>query len=288
MHEYTVIVTFVRSTSATYVKVITFLMDMINIKKFFSKNEDQPLFIRNVEDIHTKSEFQCTDCDDTIVCSSCMASETHVRHRFVELAGDYKLIKEIIGKEKEEFLNFIYPYYEEVAIDLENQTANLDKEYEKLTTEIPKQGDLWHSEIDIIINKMKVEIGEIKVKHKDILQKHMNNIKQTQSLIKRTIIALEEFEKSNEVYSIIKYSSKIREFRKVLPKIKVSLPTFIPTQIDGTKLYSLFGHITPLSTVTEKNVLSLNQPVKELLDEPQLIATIQTGFKKTTQCSLSK
>lgn len=98
-----------------------------------------------------------------------MASETHVRHRFVELAGDYKLIKEIIGKEKEEFLNFIYPYYEEVAIDLENQTANLDKEYEKLTTEIPKQGDLWHSEIDIIINKMKVEIGEIKVKHKDIL-----------------------------------------------------------------------------------------------------------------------
>lgn len=209
-----------------------------------------------------------------------MASETHVRHRFVELAGDYKLIKEIIGKEKEEFLNFIYPYYEEVAIDLENQTANLDKEYEKLTTEIPKQGDLWHSEIDIIINKMKVEIGEIKVKHKDILQKHMNDIKQTQSLIKRTIIALEEFEKSNEVYSIIKYSSKIREFRKVLPKIKVSLPTFIPKQIDGTKLYSLFGHITSLSTVTEKNVLSLNQPVKELLDEPQLIATMQTGFKK--------
>lgn len=101
-----------------------------------------------------------------------MASETHVRHRFVELAGDYKLIKEINGKEKkEEFLNFIYPYYEEVAIDLENQTANLDKEYEKLTTEIPKQGDLWHIEIDIIINKMKVEIGEIKVKHKDIFTK---------------------------------------------------------------------------------------------------------------------
>lgn len=55
MHEYTVIVTFVRSTSASFVKVITFLMDMINIKKFFSKNEDQPLFIRNVKDIHTKS-----------------------------------------------------------------------------------------------------------------------------------------------------------------------------------------------------------------------------------------
>lgn len=76
---------------------------------------------------HKICEFQCTDCDNTIVCSSCMASETHVRHRFVELAGDYKLKKEIIGKEKEEFVNCICPYYEEVAIDLENQTANLDE-----------------------------------------------------------------------------------------------------------------------------------------------------------------
>lgn len=108
----------------------------------------------------------------------------------------------------------------------------------------------------------------------------MNDIKQTQSLIKQTKIALEEFKKSNEVYSIMKYSSQIREFKKILPKIKVSLPTFIPKPIDNTKRYSLFGHISPLSTVTENNVLSLNQPVKEPLDEPQLIATMQTGFKK--------
>lgn len=97
-----------------------------------------------------------------------MALETHVRHRFVELAEDYKLKKEIIGKDKEEFVNFIYPYYKEVAIDLKNQTANPDRRYEKLTTEISKQGEVWHSEIDIIIKKMKFEIGEKKVKLKDI------------------------------------------------------------------------------------------------------------------------
>lgn len=82
------------------------------------------------------------------------------------------------------------------------------------------------------------------------------------------------------MYSIIKYSSKIREFRKVRPKMKVSLPTFTLNPIDGAKLYSLFGHITPLATATEENVLSLNQPVKELLDEPKLTATMQTGFEK--------
>lgn len=108
----------------------------------------------------------------------------------------------------------------------------------------------------------------------------MNDIKQTQSLIKQTIIALEEFENSNEVYSIIKYISKIREFRKVRPKVKVSLPTFITKPIDGAKLYSLFGHLTPLATATEEDVLSLKQPVKELLDGPKIIATMQTGLEK--------
>uniref|UniRef100_A0A8W8LT78 Uncharacterized protein n=1 Tax=Magallana gigas TaxID=29159 RepID=A0A8W8LT78_MAGGI len=56
------------------------------------------------------------------------------------------------------------------------------------------------------------------------------------------------------------------------------MPTFIPNPIDQEKMYSLFGKITPLSTATEDNVLPLNQPktsVRELLDEPKLVATIQ-------------
>uniref|UniRef100_K1PSU0 Uncharacterized protein n=1 Tax=Magallana gigas TaxID=29159 RepID=K1PSU0_MAGGI len=44
----------------------------------------------------------------------------------------------------------------------------------------------------------------------------------------------------------------------------------------------MFGQITPLSTATKENALSLNQPktsFKELLDEPELVAIIQTGYK---------
>lgn len=43
-----------------------------------------------------------------------------------------------------ELVNCISPSYEEIAIDLENQLANLDGEYEKITTEIFKQGEEWH------------------------------------------------------------------------------------------------------------------------------------------------
>ncbi|XP_065938018.1 uncharacterized protein [Magallana gigas] len=228
-------------------------------------------------------KFQCKDCDEILICSSCMASALHRGHTFLEVSEVYNTKKEILGKDANEFQNIISPTYEEIALDLENQLANLDGGYEKLTTTMSKQGEQWHREIDFIINKMKIEISEIKIKHRDILQKHLDEIKQIQSLIKEALQALKEMEYSTEVFPIIKYSSKVREFSKLPPKVEVSLPTFISKPIDREKLYSLVGQITPLSTATEENALSLNlsnTSVKILLDEPELVATIQTGYEK--------
>ncbi|XP_052677676.1 uncharacterized protein LOC128158757 [Crassostrea angulata] len=228
-------------------------------------------------------EFQCEDCGNIFVCSSCTASKQHKGHNFVEVTEVYKTKKEVIKRDTKDLKNQISPKYEEIARDLENQLANLDRGYEKLTTTMSKQGEQWHREIDIVINKMKTELSEIKEKHRDILQKHLNEIKQIQSLIKETLQTIGKIEKSTEVSSTIEYSSKIREFSKLPPKVKVTLPTFIPKPIDREKLYSLFGQITPLSTATEENVLSLNQPkssVRELLNEPELVTTIHTGYKE--------
>uniref|UniRef100_A0A8W8LTG1 Tripartite motif-containing protein 3 n=1 Tax=Magallana gigas TaxID=29159 RepID=A0A8W8LTG1_MAGGI len=232
---------------------------------------------------HKNCDFQCEDCGNIFVCSSCTASKQHKGHNFVEVTEVYNAKKEVIKKDTKYLENHIAPTYEEIALDLENQLASLDGGYEKLTTTMSKQGEQWHREINIIINKMKTEISEIKEKHRDILQKHLNEIKQIQSLIKETLQTIRKIEKSTEVSSTIEYSSKIREFSKFPPKVQVSLPTFIPKPIDREKLYSLFGQITPLSTATEENVLSLNQPktsVRELLDEPELVTTIQTGHEK--------
>ncbi|XP_065937984.1 uncharacterized protein [Magallana gigas] len=166
--------------------------------------------------------------------------------------------------------------------------ANLDGGYEQLTTTMSKQGEQWHREIDIIINKMKTEISVIKVKHRDILQKHLAEIKQLQSVIKQSLLVIREIEKSTEVTSTIEYSSRIIEFSKIPPKVQILMPTFIPKPIDSEKLYSLFGQITRLSTATEDNISLLNQPnttVRELLDEPEFLCTIQTGHERI--CSVT-
>eukprot|EP00105_Crassostrea_gigas_P044214 XP_019928362.1 PREDICTED: uncharacterized protein LOC109620411 [Crassostrea gigas] len=230
---------------------------------------------------HKNCDFQCEDCGNIFVCSSCTASKQHKGHNFVEVTEVYNAKKEVIKKDTKDLENHIAPTYEEIALDLENQLASLDGGYEKITTTMSKQGEQWHREIDIVVNKMKSELSEIKAKHRDILQKHLNEIKHIQSLIKETLQTIRKIEKSTEVSPTIDYSSKIREFSKLPPK--VSLPTFISKPIDREKLYSLFGYITPLSTATEENVLLLDHPnisVRELLDEPMLVTTIQTGYEQ--------
>ncbi|XP_065929426.1 tripartite motif-containing protein 2 isoform X2 [Magallana gigas] len=231
---------------------------------------------------HKTCELQCKNCNDIFVCSSCTASEQHMGHIFVDVSTVYKAKKDNIEKDTEEIVKTISPTYEEIASDLESQLANLDGGYEKITTAMSKQGEQWHREIDIVVNKMKTEISEIKVKHRDLLQKHLDEIKQIQAIIKQTLLTIEELKKSTEVFPTIEYSSKIREFSKFSSKIEVSLPTFIPKPTDHEKLYSLFGHITPfISTATKNKVLLLNKPntsSREQLDEPELLVTIHTGY----------
>lgn len=90
----------------------------------------------------------------------------------------------------------------------------MDREYEKITIEISKRGEIWHREIDNIVNKMKTKVSEVKMYTKDILQEHLDKAKQTQFLIKQKLLTLKSIEKSTEVSSTIEYSSEIKELSK--------------------------------------------------------------------------
>eukprot|EP00105_Crassostrea_gigas_P034991 XP_019919139.1 PREDICTED: uncharacterized protein LOC109617450 [Crassostrea gigas] len=232
-------------------------------------------------------ELHCKDCR-SFVCSSCIASEQHIGHRFAEVKHEYETKKEIIKKDQVELGNSISPKYEEIALKLEKQLANMDGGYEKITTEISKQGEEWHREIDIIINKMKTEINDIKLKHESILKKYLNEIKQIQSLIKETLIALGEFETSTEMSPAIEYISKVKNVSKLPPRVNILPPKFIPKPINSENLYRFFGQIIPLANATQENKLSINQAktsVRELLDKPELVATVQTGYRNL--CSVT-
>ncbi|XP_052680102.1 uncharacterized protein LOC128160821 [Crassostrea angulata] len=174
-----------------------------------------------------------------------MGSEEHEGHVFVKVS---ETKKEMIKKDTNELECIIFPKYEDIALDLENQLANLDGGY------------IWET------YNRNYQTG------KGMEKTDRHRYQQNENRNRRYKI-------ETEVSPIIEYSSKIRDFSKLPPKIQVSLPTFIPKPIDHEKLYNLFGQITQLSTATEENILLLNQPntsVRKLLDEPELVVTIQT------------
>ncbi|XP_055999420.1 uncharacterized protein LOC125654337 [Ostrea edulis] len=230
-------------------------------------------------------EFHCKECD-IFVCSLCndnlLSSDKHKGHTFSILSEIYNERKVDITKDSEEIENIISPTYEEMATDLKTQITNLDGEYVKFTTVVTKHGEEWHKEIDNVINKIKNEIEEMKIKHLEILKKHLDEIKQIQSLIEQSLITLKEMEESNEVSVTMEYRSKNKEFRKLPPKVRVSLPTFSPNTIDSEQLYKSLGFLIPLSFTTDENGYTLKKAEtspKELMDEPELVTTINTGYK---------
>ena len=139
-------------------------------------------------------KHRCTECD-IFVCSFCTALKQHRGHEFLKLEELFNTKKQNIQNDAEDLESQIMPAYEDIAIDLEKQIASLDDQYKKLTSEMSKQREEIHREIDIVINQKEKEFDEIKVKHQSILHKHLDEIKQLQSSIQQSPIS---------VYSYIK------------------------------------------------------------------------------------
>lgn len=104
-----------------------------------------------------------------------------------------------------ELEKIIYPTYVFIANDIENQIANLDEEYEKLTNILSNQEETWRREIDCVVKRVKNEINDLKSRHLDVLETHLNEIKQIEKSIQESVSAVKELEKSNVVSAILDY-----------------------------------------------------------------------------------
>jgi hypothetical protein len=216
------------------------------------------------------------------VCSFCTtATDKHKGHTFSSLSEIYNKRKTDISKDSKEIENVISPTYEEMVSDLETQIVDLDGIYVEFTKDVTEHGAELHREVDKIVNRMKSEIEKMKTKHLDLLNKHLDEIKQKQSLIEQSLITLKKLKESNEVSVTMKYSSKNQEFRKLPPKVRVSPPTFSPNPIDSEQLFKSLGSLIPLSFTTDENGYTLKKTetsLKELMDEPEIVTTISTGY----------
>ncbi|XP_048749219.2 probable E3 ubiquitin-protein ligase MID2 [Ostrea edulis] len=213
-------------------------------------------------------ELYCDKCDLPI-CTACVSSGKHKGHTFHDVLEQFTSKQESLRKYLEELETRMYPEFELMVSDGQIEKAVVEMNYGKLITAADQQGEVWHREITYIVNQRKLDIEEMKSEHLVVLDNRTDQLKRTITDIKQAILDLKQLLDSNDVALTYAYKSRNGDFKNFPPKIKATLPTFSPPTINTEKLNEMFGSLSPLSITT----------ARQLLTEPRLAATIDTGYK---------
>ncbi|XP_052702840.1 zinc finger protein RFP-like [Crassostrea angulata] len=231
-----------------------------------------------------RCKLHCEQCDIPI-CVQCVSSEKHFWHKQIEILKKIESKKKDLQRELQELEKIIYPIYKEIASNIPVQKADLSKNSRKLTTAIDKQGEVWHREIDTIITNLKYNAEYMESKHLVVLNKQEDEITRTIFEITQNIAELKKMLNSKDVCLVSEYKSRNTKFRRLPPKLKVSLPNFQPKKIITNQLTELFGSLSALSFTAEEQDYSM--PPKEnesapsdwsFMNEPKVITAIDTLY----------
>nr|XP_034309653.1 tripartite motif-containing protein 2-like [Crassostrea gigas] len=235
-------------------------------------------------------ELYCEQCNIPI-CVQCTSSTQHQGHTFVYIVKILEKQRSVLQKDLQELEKFIYPKYQEIALSIPVQKGTLNTSSQKIASDISKHGEEMHREIDVIIKKLKSDLDEMDSKYLTVLNKHEDDIKHMLSDITQTIADLRKLVNSDDVGLVSVYKSRNAEFRRLPPKLTITLPSFSPQRIDKHQMFKHFGSLSELSIETEEHIYTLrteHSPVRKrsLLDVPQIVTEINTDSKyaKNVSC----
>lgn len=261
------------------------------------KHVSDPSKVHNVVSFKqhcTTLNHPTTQCDHrsekSDFCRLCI-SEEYLVHKPEVLLNSLES-KKVLQRDLQELEKYIFPKYNYIASSIPFQKAELTKNSQKLKTFFTERGKLWHNEIDNLIKNLKSDLDEMEHKHLVVLNKKESEIKSTISEITKTIDLIKALLKSADVCRVFEYKSRNAEFRRLPPKLNVSLPKFKPREIKRDQLMEQFGSLSQLSFTTEEEYYTMaamgadsSTTDRSLLDIPLIISSFDT--KSTNLTSLA-
>ena len=135
----------------------------------------------------------CNVCH-THLCGDCVAkhfSDKSKVHNVVPLeqflSTDFENKREDLKRDLQELEKYIFPKYQESAAIIKTQKTDQHKHSQKLTSELHKQGEALHREINTIIQRKQAEIDEMNAQHLAAIEKQEDETNKALHEIKQVI-----------------------------------------------------------------------------------------------------
>lgn len=249
-------------------------------------------FLRTMCTKHSSKfcERYCEQCNIPI-CVHCAAAKTHRGHKFFDVVKTFESKKQVLKRDLHELEKIINPKYEDIASNILFHKGELKENSKKLISAVVKHGEDLHREIDTTIQSMKFNIQELESEHIIFLNKQEDEIQLTISQISHSIAELNRLLNSNDVNLVFAHESKNSEFKRLPPKLTITLPSFTPQKM----IHERFGYLSVLSIRSEEQDFAVDfteagssAPDRPLIDEPRIITEIKTEYGKSNRlCNVS-
>lgn len=230
----------------------------------------------------------CKLCDISL-CSTCVSSAEHQGHEVINILEYVKMKKDLLQRDIEELEQTIYPKHQDIAFDIQVQKTDLNKNSQKLTTAIYRQGKYWHKEVDAIVQNLKSQLDDMDSKVLAAINRQEDEITTRIYEIKQSLTDLNKLLDSNDVSLVSAYKSRNVEFGILPSKLTISQPNFQPRKINKEELYQQFGILSSTeeygytiektnTKVQDTKTTAESARPKLLLDEPWIITSIKTQY----------
>lgn len=230
-------------------------------------------------------ESYCQQCNIP-VCELCASSKKHRDHTFVAAVKRLRDQKLVLQSDLQELGKIFQPKYKEIASRILVQKADLNENFEKLSTAINKHEEVFLRKIKNGLNELKTILNKKHSKFLAILNKQEDEIKRRTFQILQIINELNLLLMSNDVSFVSAYSSRNDEFRRLPPKLTITVPSFTPQHIIEEQIYREFGFLSGLSvkTLIEEDGYTMDSfgaesspPNRPFIDKPSIITDIDTN-----------
>ncbi|XP_062600340.1 E3 ubiquitin-protein ligase Midline-1-like, partial [Saccostrea cucullata] len=185
-------------------------------------------------------ELHCRECNIPI-CSVCIASKLHRQHDIHLLKDNFDKKKEAVQKEINVLEDSIYPTYLDIVADVQNTLSQLDLKHEEISAAITK-----HDSHDVF----KILYLQLDSKKYRMLPSKLN-------------------------VSNAQFSSQIAMQEQISKMCGKIIPPTITADNHGYSIKTAKGLIDEMSPLQDTG---FSLPVKQLLDEPETVTIIDTGY----------